>query len=135
MSKIILFDNKKYELDEAKIADIIEQLHLDFDNLVHYSEGLEFISNGDGTCSVGIGECADSVIAIPRISPDGETVTGIADDGFNGIEANNIIIPDTIISIGENAFRNGWIDTFILPENIVYIGQYAFSNFSCSTML
>ena len=31
------------------------------------SEGLSFISNGDGTCSLdGLGECNDSFIIIPR---------------------------------------------------------------------
>ncbi len=36
------------------------------------SEGLQFISNGDGTCYVnGIGTCADSDVVIPNMSPEG----------------------------------------------------------------
>ena len=36
------------------------------------SEGLEFESNGDGTCTIiGIGTCTDQNIVIPLESPDG----------------------------------------------------------------
>ena len=45
---------------------------------VVYSEGLEFTSNGDGTCYVsGLGTCAETNINIPPVSPDGNKVTGI----------------------------------------------------------
>ena len=44
----------------------------------HSSQGLEFTSNGDGTCYVsGIGTCTDLDIAVPPTSPDGDTVTAI----------------------------------------------------------
>ena len=70
------------------------------------SEGLEFTSNGDGTCYVsGIGNCVDVDISIPKVSPDGDIVTGIGNyafDGYAGIES--LDIPDTVTSIGEDIF-------------------------------
>lgn len=51
------------------------------------SDGLEFESNGDGTCTlVGIGICKDTDIVIPVKSPDGETVTSIKENAFFALE-------------------------------------------------
>ena len=46
------------------------------------SKGLEFVSNGDGTCTVsGIGTCTNTDIKIPSVY-NGEKVTGIGDEAF-----------------------------------------------------
>ena len=43
-----------------------------------YSQGLKFASNKDGTCYVmGMGDCTDTVVVIPPVSPAGDKVTGI----------------------------------------------------------
>ena len=80
----------------------------DRESLLGYSKGLEYTSNGDGTCYVsGIGACNDTKIIIPAISPSSEIVIGIGRDAFAG--CNSIIsieIPDTIVSVGKNAFYN-----------------------------
>ena len=55
---------------------------------IHYnytppSQGLAYISNGDGTCFVsGIGTCTDTDVVIPAVSPAGDTVTGIGDEAM-----------------------------------------------------
>ena len=70
------------------------------------SEGLAFVSNGDGTCYVsGIGTCKDRKIRIPSVSPDGDSVTGIGDGDFHGcIGLTGIAIPDSVTSISFSSF-------------------------------
>ena len=47
--------------------------------MMRISEGLEFVSNGDGTCYLsGIGSFANADLVIPSVSPAGDTVTAIA---------------------------------------------------------
>ena len=72
-----------------------------------YSEGLDFTSNGDGTCYVsGIGSCTDTDIVIPSVSPDGDSVTSIGDSAFCGcFGLTSITIPDSVTSIGDAAFH------------------------------
>ena len=71
------------------------------------SEGLDFASNGDGTCYVsGIGSCTDTDIIIPSVSPDGDKLTGIGEYAFRDCSSvRNITIPDSVPSIGIEAFR------------------------------
>ena len=71
------------------------------------SQGLEFVSNGDGTCYVkGIGTCTDTVLIIPSFSPNGDQVTSIGSSAFRRCtNLTSIIIPDGIISIGNYAFE------------------------------
>ena len=70
------------------------------------SEGLEFTSNGDGTCYVsGIGECTDTDVVIPQKSPEGDSVTSIEGSAFYGCTGlTSITIPDSVTSIEGNAF-------------------------------
>ena len=67
---------------------------------------LEFISYGNGTCSVkGIGNLKDVYIIIPERSPDGDVVCAIEDKAF--FENSSIIavqIPSTVMDIGSRAF-------------------------------
>ena len=94
-----------------------------------HSRGLDFVSNGDGTCYVsGIGYCTDVDIAIPRISPEGELVVGIGDSAFAWCESiNSVIIPESVTYIGENAFWScNNMTVVIIPESVTSIGKSAF---------
>lgn len=72
-----------------------------------YSEGLEFDSNGDGTCYVvGMGDCTDKEVNIPPVSPSGDKVIGIDNSAFADSSITSITIPDTIEEIGRKAFNN-----------------------------
>ncbi len=73
-----------------------------------YSVGLEFASNGDGTCKVsGIGTCTDLDVVIPSVSPNGERVTSIGASAFNlRINLTSITIPESVTSIGYSAFSS-----------------------------
>ncbi|MBQ7322312.1 MAG: InlB B-repeat-containing protein [Clostridia bacterium] len=69
-----------------------------------YSIGLEFDSNGDGTCCVvGMGTCADSELVIPPVSPEAEIV--IAVEGFAGEAITSVSFPSTIEEITKRAFN------------------------------
>ncbi len=76
------------------------------EDTVEASEGLAFVSNGDGTCYVsGIGECTDTDVVIPAVSPDGDIVTVISNSAFYGCtNLTSITIPDGVTSIGGIAF-------------------------------
>ena len=120
---------------------------------VAYSEGLEFTSNGDGTCYVsGIGTCTDTDVVIPSTSPAGDSVTSIGANAFCGaagtffeVESNSveilrndgefydganltsITLPNSITSIGDRAFFGCSLLTSItLSDNLTSIGQNAF---------
>ena len=93
------------------------------------SEGLSFLSNGDGTCSIdGIGTCKDTFIIIPTMSPDGDIVVEIADNAFkNCNKIKGVEIASTIKKIGTYAFYGSTIRSITIPSNIKEIGNYAFA--------
>lgn len=70
------------------------------------SDGLEFESNGDGTCTlVGIGICKDTDIVIPVESPDGETVTLIGEYALYDLEdVDSVTFVNYNYEIDEYAF-------------------------------
>ena len=70
-----------------------------------YSVGIEFESNGDGTCSiVGVGELEGDDLVIPAKAPNGDVVTYIDQSAFSGGTFKTVTIPDTITDIGKRAF-------------------------------
>ena len=72
-----------------------------------YSQGLEFDADTDGTCYVvGMGDCTDTDVIIPAVSPDGDTVVGIDSSAFAGEPITSIHLPGTIVDIGRRAFNN-----------------------------
>ena len=68
------------------------------------SEGLEFAENDTGYTLVGLGECTDSVIAIPS-TYNGKAVTEIAQDAIRRYKVDRIIIPDSVIDVQCYAIR------------------------------
>ena len=71
-----------------------------------YSVGLEFTSNGDGTCYVDDISGKDTDVIIPSISPDGDRVTGIDQYAFSDCDITSIFIPSSVTSIGYGAFAS-----------------------------
>ena len=100
-----------------------------------YSKGLEFTSNGDGTCYFsGIGSCTDTDIVIPPISPDGDKVTSIGERAFfNCTSLTSIEIPVSVTSIGDSTFYECESLTSIeIPASVTSISDHAF--YDCSSL-
>ena len=99
------------------------------------SVGLEFKSNGDGTCSVvGIGACTDTDVVIPKTSPEGDTVTSIGASAFaKCTDLTSVTIPDGVTSIGASAFAVcRCLRNITIPDSVTSIGAAAFSH--CLTL-
>lgn len=91
---------------------------------------LKYTRNSDGTCSVtGISDTAEQYIFIPAQSPDGDTVTSIANNTFNGNTAILYVqIPNTVSKIGSYAFyscKN--LKAVAFPHHTIELGTYAFA--------
>ena len=99
------------------------------------SEGLEFTSNGDGTCYVsGIGSCTDTEIVIPKKSPEGDSVTRIVANPFMYCDnVTSITIPDSVTSIDGSAFFGcSALPSITIPDSVTSIGEGAFG--SCEAL-
>lgn len=100
------------------------------------SKGLEFVSNGDGTCYwSGIGTCTDTVIIVPEKNGD-ETVVAVGSEdnvlGYSGT-VTKVVLPKTIVSIGEFAFSSAEsLEEIELNEGLKTINDHAFSE--CSNL-
>ena len=92
------------------------------------SKGLLFVSNADGTCALsGLGECKDTFIIVPSMSPDGDIVVGIDDGAFKNVSTiKGIELPSTLTKIGAYAFYGSSIREILIPPSVKEIGNYAF---------
>lgn len=98
------------------------------------SKGLEFVSNGDGTCSVsGIGTCTDTDIEIPSVY-NGDVVKRIGSLAFSECTSlTSITIPDSVTSIGSFAFDGcKGLTTITIPDSVTSIGESAF--YRCASL-
>ena len=93
------------------------------------SEGLSYMSNGDGTCFVALGDCTDDNVVIPDYSPSGEKVVQIKAYAFAGHPTiKSIQIPETVTVIGKGAFEDCVeLEKVNLPGNIKKIDSYTFN--------
>ena len=99
------------------------------------SAGLEFVSNGDGTCSVsGIGDCTDADVVIPLRSSAGESVTGIKERAFKDCKTvTSVFIPESVKTVGRFAFYNCTaLTSAVISDGVETIGEDAFHG--CSTL-
>ena len=130
----VYYAGSKEEWLEIAVADGNDPL---YSATIHYGkpsepigcEGLEYVSNGDGTCYVaGRGTCSHEDVVIPEISPDGDTVTRIADSALKeNTYITSVVIPRTVVEIGPNAFNGCMaLKTLVLNEGLLTIGRSAF---------
>ncbi|MCQ2429216.1 MAG: hypothetical protein MJ192_02685 [Clostridia bacterium] len=70
------------------------------------SEGLEYVSQNDGTCKVSIRNFTGTALRIPETSPDGDKVTVIMSSRPCGPAALQYCsMPDTVTVIEDSTFR------------------------------
>ncbi len=96
---------------------------------VSAASGLDFKSNGDGTCLVvGIGSCKDTNLVIPSKSPAGDRVTAIGDRAFfNCSDLVSVTIPDGVTVIGRGAFCYcSGLTSVSIPTSVRVIDNDAF---------
>lgn len=94
------------------------------------SQGLEFESNGDGTCTiVGIGVCTDTAIVIPEQSPNGDTVTLIDEYAFMSLEdVESVTLLNYSYEVDERAFQYGGFTELYVIGGTPAIKESAFSS-------
>ena len=108
-------------------------IHFGKEDIV-YSEGLQYVSNGDGTCYVnGIGTCTDTDIVIPSVY-NGQPVTSIGYYAFyECTNLTSITIPNSITNIREAAFMNcSSLTSITIPDSVINISDNAFCR--CSSL-
>ncbi|MGN0475985.1 MAG: leucine-rich repeat protein, partial [Ruminococcus sp.] len=103
--------NTSFETTKEKTSTVettTANIQINEEDLVP-SQGLEFKSNGDGTCKiVGIGECKDKDIVIPTVSPSGDKVTLICNNAFENLSCvNSVTLLNYNYKVGEEAFESG----------------------------
>lgn len=93
------------------------------------SEGFEFESNGDGTCTlVKIGTCTDKDIVIPEKSLNGDTVTLIGEYALMSLDADSVTLVNYNYEIDERAFQYGEFKTLNIIGGSPVFGESAFSS-------
>lgn len=100
----------------------------DYANLPE-SEGFEFESNGDGTCTLKkIGTCSDKDVVIPEKSPAGDTVSMIAEYAFYGAEdINSIVFAGKTMELDKKAFQSCEVEKIVITGCDLVIEESAFS--------
>ena len=93
------------------------------------SEGFEFESNGDGTCTLKqIGACSDKDIVIPVKSPSGDNVTKIAEHAFyNAEDIDSIIFVGKTMKLDKKAFQSCEVKKIVITGCELNIDENAFS--------
>lgn len=95
---------------------------------VQPSEGLEFSSNGDGTCTiVGIGTCEDTTLVIPATSPKGETVAAIGEGALSYLDESleALVFSGVDITVEDSAFSGSEVEQVIIVNSTVKLKRDA----------
>ncbi len=107
-----------------------EEMSITVDTGEAYSEGLTYVSRGDGTCTLsGLGDCRDESVVVPEKSPEGDTVTGIGTSAFLGsLTVKSITLPEGLKTIGDYAFYESSLESIEIPASVETIGAGAFAS-------
>ncbi|MBR0158500.1 MAG: leucine-rich repeat protein, partial [Clostridia bacterium] len=115
------------------VADtLVAEITVGYENMTYNAVygALNYVDNGDGTCTItGIGSWSGRILNIPS-SIDGLTVTAIGDYAFNWCSnLTDVTIPDSVTSIGNGAFTGSYgIKSIDISDSVTSIGRNAFSN-------
>lgn len=121
---------KQEKVVDTNVEEVIEEELIE-EELIP-SEGLEFVSNGDGTCTwIGMGTCLDTVVVVPEKNGD-EIVTTVGQGSriLSNSEVNvtKVVIPGTVTTIKEYAFADSrFLKEVVLQDGVETIENHAFS--------
>lgn len=115
---------------ESMTEDKTEPAKTSLENNLKPSEGLEFESNGDGSCTIiGIGTCEDNDIVIPLKSPNGDTVTLIGEYAFMSLEdVDSVTLENYSYEVDKRAFQYGEFKKVNIVGGNPIIKESAFSS-------
>lgn len=92
------------------------------------ADGLEYESNGDGTCSIiGVGSFTAENLVIPAKSPAGDLVTQIGEYAFNRTSFSAIVISELTLELDESAFYGCDFQDLVVLDSTLTVGASAFS--------
>ena len=92
------------------------------------SEGLEFESNGDGTCAIkSVGTFEGDNLIIPQTSSEGDTVTEISEDAFYRLECDYIVFDNVTMEVNDSAFSSSEYKNLVINNSNLTIGENAFA--------
>lgn len=92
------------------------------------SEGLEFESNGDGTCAIkSVGTFEGDNLIIPQTSPEGDTVTEISENAFYRLECDYIVFDNVTMEVNDSAFSSSEYKNLVINNSNLTIGENAFA--------
>lgn len=123
--------NKNNNTEHLINVNIVYNADIDVLDLSKYSKDLSFTSNDDGSCLVtGIGDCNDTELRIPPISPSGDSVTAIYDGAFLGdTHITSVEFSDSVTEIQGGAFSGCQnLTRVVMGTGIDTIGYGAFYN-------
>lgn len=114
--------------DEQQTSNQDLTIDAEYANLSE-SQGFEFESNGDGTCTLTkIGTCSDTDIVIPEKSPAGDMITMIAEYAFYGAEdINSIVFAGRTMELDKKAFQSCETEKIVITGCDLVVGENAFS--------
>ena len=97
-------------------------------NAAQPSEGLSYMSHGNGECTVDSGDCTDEHVVIPAYSPSGDKVISIKSTAFRGNKTiKSVQIPETVMAIGASAFEDCInLERVNLPQRLTDIREFTF---------
>lgn len=129
-----LTENTKPSMEDSPTAEPLKPNNQVVATDLEPSDGLEFESNGDGTCAiVGIGTCTDKDLVIPGKSPAGDTVILIGEYAFYSLEdVESVTLVNFNYEIDKNAFQYGEFATLNIIGGSPAFKKSAFS--SCEAL-
>ena len=100
--------------------------------IVPESTGLKFRTK-DGICYLaGMGNCTDTEIVVPGVSPSGDIVTAVDGYAFFRAPIKSIVLPGTIKEVGTFAFADSKLEEVKFSSGISVINAWSFS--TCSSL-
>lgn len=123
-------ETAKPSIEDNSILEALKPNNQMVTTALEPSDGLEFESNGDGTCAiVGIGTCTDKDLVIPEKSPAGDIVILIGEYAFYSLEdVESVTLVNANYEVDKNAFQYGEFATLNIIGGSPAFKKSAFSS-------